>query len=157
MLTRWDPFREMFRLQNRMNRLFDRTFQGALEEEGDVWPTAEWTLPLDVIENEDEYVIKASIPGIDLDDLDIIYAGNTLTIKGETQAEREDEGVNYHLRERRFGRFMRSITLPNEVDSDHIEASYSNGVLSLHAPKVEQAKPKRIQVQSGEKQKFLKG
>ncbi len=91
------------------------------------------------------------MPGIDPDDLDITVTKNTLVIKGEMRKEEETEEERYHLRERRYGRFARSITLPTSVDADHIEANYENGVLILYLPKTEEMKPKRIEVHSGEK------
>jgi HSP20 family protein len=91
------------------------------------------------------------VPGIKPEDLDITVTKNTLTIKGEVRQEEEKEEERYHLRERRYGRFARSITLPTSVDADEIEANYENGVLTLRLPKTEEVKPKRIEVKSGEK------
>ena len=107
-IIRRDPFREMVTLRSAMDRLFDSAFLG---EDGD-WPTFVDSLPLDVAETEDEYVVKASIPGIKPDDLEITYSGKTLTIKGEFKAEEEKEDVHFHLRERRYGAFARSLSLP---------------------------------------------
>lgn len=116
-----------------------------------------WSLPLDVVENEDEFVVKASIPGIQPDELDITFTNHTLTIKGEVKREEDIEESRYHLRERRYGRFERSIYLPTDVEADKIEASYNAGVLSLRLPKSEEVKPKRIAIKSGESQKMLEG
>jgi HSP20 family protein len=143
MLTRWDPFHEMMNLRRTVDRLFDNTV-GA---NGDEWAQpVTWALSLDVIENKDDFVVKASIPGIDPDDIDITYTDDTLTIKGETKTDREVKEVAYHLRERRYGSFARSIRLPFKIKADAIEASYAKGVLSLRLPKVEEAKPKRIAI-----------
>jgi HSP20 family protein len=144
-LIRWDPFREMMSMRSSMDRLLDRFFE---EPFGD-WQTADWGLPLDLTENEDEFIVKASVPGIDPDDLEITLSENTLTIKGEIRKEQEKEEQRYHLRERRFGRFTRSISLPANVKSDQIEADYNKGVLTLRLPKTEEVKPKRIPVRSG--------
>ena len=143
MLTRWDPFREMMNLRRTVDRLFDNTVAAQGEEWAQPVP---WGLSLDVIENKDDFVVKASIPGIDPDDIDITYTDDTLTIKGETKADREVKEEAYHLRERRYGSFARSIRLPFKVRADAIEASYDKGVLSLRLPKVEEAKPKRIAI-----------
>lgn len=113
-------------------------------------------MPLDVIEKDDEYLVKASLPGIKPEDLDITYQSNTLSIQGETTEEEKHEDARYHLQERRFGRFSRSVTLP-DVDADKIEAEYHDGVLTLHLPKSEEVKPKRIQIQTGGSQKVLEG
>jgi HSP20 family protein len=146
-LIRWDPFREMMSMRSSMDRLLDRFFEEPFGE----WQTSDWGLPLDLTEDEDEFVVKASVPGIDPDDLDITLSENTLTIKGEIRKEEEKEEERYHLRERRYGRFTRSISLPASVKSDQIEAEYNKGVLTLHLPKTEEVKPKRIPVRSGGK------
>jgi HSP20 family protein len=112
-------------------------------------------IPLDVIENDDEYIIKANVAGLDPENVEITYTNNTLTIKGEVRDEREktEEDGRYHLRERRYGNFSRSITMPGSVDVEHIEAETKSGVLELHLPKKEEVKPKRIavKVKSGDK------
>ena len=141
MLTRYDPFREMLTLRRAMDRMFDR----ALDTDSE-WQPVTWNLALDVAENKDEFLVKASIPGIHPDDLDITYADNVLTIKGETKEEKEIKEDQYHLRERRFGSFARSVTLPNKIQGDAIEARYEAGVLTLRLPKVEEAKPKKIAI-----------
>ena len=153
-LTRWDPFREMMSFRSAIDRLFDETF---FNHQADFESQLSWSPALDVAETGDEYLVKASLPGIEPDDLEITYNNNVLTIKGEMQSEREVEEQRYHLRERRSGSFSRSISLPSTVDADHIQASYTAGVLTLHLPKVEEAKPKRIQVRSGESPKMIEG
>jgi HSP20 family protein len=104
------------------------------------------SLALDVAEKDDAYVVKASLPGVNSEDVDITLADNVLTIRGETKADNEIKQENYHLRERRFGAFMRSVTLPNAVDADKIEAVNENGVLTLTLPKAESVKPRKIEV-----------
>ena len=153
-LTRWDPFREMMSFRSAIDRLFDETF---FNRQADFESQLSWSPALDVAETGDEYLVKASLPGIEPDDLEITYNNNVLTIKGETQSEREVEEQHYHLRERRSGSFSRSLSLPSTVDADHIQASYTAGVLTLHLPKLEEAKPKRIQVRSGESPRMIEG
>lgn len=148
MLTRWDPIREMMNFRNRVDRMFLDAFEGP----SDGWERYEWGLPLDVAENENSYIVKASLPGIKSDDIDVKYSGNTLTITGEIRQD-EQEG-NYHMRERRYGRFTRSITLPGQVNGDKIQADFDAGVLTLHIPKAEEAKTKRIPIKTT---KQLKG
>ncbi len=145
-IIRWDPFREMLGLRREMDRLFDNTFFSP--DASWTQPTA-WDLALDVTENNDEIVVKASIPGINPDDLEVTYTENTLTIKGEVKAEEEKEGSRYHLRERRYGSFVRSLSLPVGVKAEDIQANYEAGVLTLHLPKSEEVKPKRIAVNVG--------
>lgn len=153
MLTRWDPLREMWRVRRMMDRMFDNAFDRQLED----WEPEAWSIPLDVVENDDAFVLTASLPGIDPDDLGITFDNNTLTIQGEVKKDEEIEEGRYHLRERSYGRFTRSITLPRNVDADRIEANYEKGVLSLQIPKTEEAKPRRIAIQSGSAQKVLEG
>jgi HSP20 family protein len=152
-IIRRDPFREMVTLRSAMDRLFD---SASLGEDGD-WPTFADSLPLDVSETEDEYVVKASIPGIKPDDLEITYSSKTLTIKGEFKAEEEREDVHFHLRERRYGAFARSLTLPAAVKPDAIEAKYESGVLTLKLPKSEEVKPKKIAVKVAEAPSMIEG
>ena len=140
-----DPYREMVSLRNAMSRLADDNFYNRRWAQ---YPQAE--LALDVAETEEEYLVKASIPGINPDNLDITFTDKILTIKGEYKEEEEKEDVHYHLRERRFGSFSRRLRLPNTIKSDAIEARYEEGVLTLHLPKSEEVKPKRITVQNGE-------
>ncbi len=152
-LMRWDPFREMQALRETVDRLFESSLSTWAGE-----PRAlGWTLALDVAESEDEYLVKASVPGIKPEDLDITFTDNTLTIKGEIKAEEERDEVRYHIRERRYGQFTRSISLPTSIDAEHIEAEYDNGVLTLHLPKAEEARPKRISVRATGGQKVIEG
>lgn len=143
-LTRWDPFREMMTLRNAMDKLFDSAFVGP----SIAWEQEALGMAVDVIENPDNFVVKASIPGINPDDLEITINNNVLTIKGEVKEEKDIEEARYHIRERRFGSFSRSFTIPSNVKANSIQANYQNGVLILNLPKAEEAKPKRISVQS---------
>jgi HSP20 family protein len=147
MLSRYDPFREMMSLRSAMDRLFDSAFVGSRND----LESGTWELALDVSETDEEYLVKASVPGINPDDLEITYNNKVLTIKGETKQEEEREDSRYHLRERRFGSFVRSVSLPTMVASEHIKASYENGVLNLRLPKTEEARPRRIPISSREK------
>lgn len=153
-LTRWDPFREMMLIRRNMDRLFDNYLT---EQTGEWEGTVDWRLPLDIVENENEFVVKASLPGINPDDLEITYNEDTLSIKGETKTEEEKEGDRYHVRERRYGSFRRSITLPRGIQADNINANYEAGVLTLHLPKAEEVKPKRIAVRSNEPERMIEG
>jgi len=144
MLSRWDPFQEMLNLRRTVDRLFDNV---APDHD---WPqSAMWDLAVDMVENKDDFVVKASVPGINADDIDISYADDTLTIKGEIKQENEVKEDQYHLRERRYGSFARSITLPTKIKGDAIEASYQNGVITLRLPKAEEVKPRRIAIKVG--------
>ena len=138
-IIRWNPYREMMVVRNAMDRLATPQM---LRNQASVSGLA-----LDVAETEDEFVVEASLPGINPDDLEITYTDKLLTIKGEVTDEKDVEDRRYYLRERRYGSFCRSLSLPASVNVDNIEANYENGVLSLHLPKAEEAKPRRIAVQ----------
>jgi HSP20 family protein len=154
MLTRWDPFQEMLNLRRTVDRLFDNA--GADRDWGQ---STTWGLALDVVENKDDFIVKASVPGINPEDLDISYSDDTLTIKGEIKSDNEVKEDRYHLRERRYGTFARSLSLPTKIRGDAIEASYNNGVVSLRLPKAEEVKPKRIAIKVGNNgdQKMIEG
>ena len=152
-MSRWDPFRQ----RSSMQRLMDRMMEDAFLSPEEWSQTFEMGLPLDVRENENEYIVEASIPGVNPDDLDITYDNNTLTIRGEMKSEEENKGETYHLRERRFGSFSRSLTLPSSIKADQIEANYKDGILTLTLPKAEEAKPRRIQIHGGGQSKMIEG
>lgn len=138
-IVRWRPInRRPMNLFNEFDRMLNESSRTQM-------PTS-WGLPLDVVETDDNYLVKAAVPGINPDDVEIIFDDNALTIKGELLAEAETEGVKYHLRERRTGSFSRSLKFPMQVAADAIEASYDNGVLTLALPKAEEVKPRRIDV-----------
>jgi HSP20 family protein len=143
-LTRWEPFRELASLRNAMDRAFGDTFEFPRQWERQ----ATWGPALDVVEKEDSYIVKASVPGVAPEDVEITLTDNVLTIKGETKEDKEDKQENYHVRERHYGSFMRSITLPTTVEADKVEAVNEQGVLTLTLPKSEAVKPKKIAVKS---------
>ena len=149
MLTRWDPFQEMLNLRRTVDRFFDNVSDRE-------WQPMQWGLAVDVVENKEDFVIKASVPGINPDDLDVSYADDTLTIKGEVKSDSENKEDQYHLRERHYGAFARSISLPTKIKGDAIEANYQNGVLTLRLPKAEEVKPKRIAIKVSD-QKMIEG
>ena len=133
-LVRWNPTRTIF-------EEMDRFFEDQAEQS-----QRTWNLPLDVIENEDGYVIKASLPGVSAESLDVVLEDNVLSIKAEVAAEEVAENEQFHIRERRTGHFSRSLRFPIDVNGDEIQATYTNGVLSLNVPKAEAVKPKQINV-----------
>lgn len=140
-ITRWDPFREVVALQNRVNSLF-RDFN-----EGESSMTASNFIPAaDIYEDEKKIVLKLEVPGIPEKDLDIRVENNTLTVKGERKLEKEEKEENFHRIERRYGSFFRAFTLPTSVETENIDASYENGVLKLELKKKPEAQPKQIKV-----------
>jgi len=146
-ITRWDPFREVVALQNRMNSLF-----GNLNAETEsALTTASFVPAVDVYEDEKKVVLKLEVPGIEEKDLDVSVENNTLTVKGERKFENEEKEENFHRIERRYGSFYRAFTLPSTVDTESIAAKYDAGVLKLELRKKPEAQPKQIKVNVGEK------
>ena len=145
-LTRWEPFRDLVSLREAMDRLFEESVVrpgGAA-----LAPRVVGTLAVDVYETDEDVVVKASVPGVDPEELDISITGDTLTIKGETRAEEEVEEENYVYRERRYGAFSRSMTIPTSVEASEADAEFEDGVLTLRLPKAEEVKPKTIKVKT---------
>ena len=139
-LVRWNPSRDISSIWNALDRMYEDSYPLHTQH------ARSWGLALDVIENEDAYIVQASVPGVNPDDIEITMEKNVLTISGESRADENIHGEEYRLRERRFGSFSRSIHFPVEVNSDSIKADYEHGVLSLTVPKAEEVKPKRIAV-----------
>jgi HSP20 family protein len=148
MVTRWDPFSEALSLRDAMGRLFE---QAVLQPTGDSGSPANGAFApaLDVHETQDAYTVTASLPGVRPEDVNIQYQQGVLSISGSMQEEQQREQGTYHLRERRRGRFSRTINLPDWVDADRAQATFEHGVLELRLPKAEETKPRRIQVQAG--------
>lgn len=145
-LVRWEPFRDAVSLRDAMNRLF---------KESVVQPLTGWPAPvraealaMDMYETDDAIIVKAAIPGIKSDKLNISISGDILTIKGETSAEEEIKEENFIHRERCYGSFCRSLTIPLSVVTDKAEAEFEDGVLTLTLPKAEEVKPKAIKVKA---------
>lgn len=146
-ITRWDPFREVVALQNRMNSLFRE-----MNETESPLTTASFVPAVDIYEDNKKVVLKIEVPGIEEKDLDIRVENNVLTVKGERKFEKDEKEENFHRIERRYGSFYRSFTLPSTVDAEHVAASYTNGVLKLDISKKPEAQPKQIKVNVGSKQ-----
>jgi HSP20 family protein len=152
-ITRWDPFREFWGVRPMLGRFYNP----ARTPSETAWLSTALNIALDVAETDEEYIVKASLPGINPDDLEVTYDSNVLTIKGEIQKDEELEEGRYHMRERRYGSFSRSISLPYSVKADGIEASYQSGILKLTLPKSEDAKPKKIKVNSAAETNMIEG
>ena len=146
MITRWDPFRELSQLQERMDRLFRDNvgYSGGTREES--LEQGSFIPPVDVYEDEHNITLKLEVPGVDQKDLDIRIENNTLTVRGERKLEKEEKQENFHRIERRYGSFFRSFTLPPTVDTENVKASYNAGVLKLELKKKPEAQPKQIKV-----------
>jgi len=144
-IERWDPFREMVGLRDAVNSLLRESFvppNGARSERG----AAAFTLPLDITEAENDFMVRASMPGIKPEDVQTTILGDTLTIRGESKAGAQQKGQNWLVRERRSGSFQRSVSLGTPINADKASAQFEQGVLTLTLPKSEQARPKQIKV-----------
>ena len=141
-LVKWEPFEGLMSLEKAMDRLLENTFV----RPSFFGPLFGEELALDMYETDNDVVIKAALPGVKPEDIQISVVGNTLTIKGEVKEEEEVEERNYIRRERRYGKFARSVALPGEVEADKAKAEFENGILTLTIPKAEEAKPKTIEV-----------
>ena len=145
-IVRWDPFRDLNMLQDRMNRLFD--------DAGRPWRTDEpaattsWSPSVDIFETEGEIVVKAELPGIDRKDIQLNLENNVLSLRGERKFQKETKDDNYHRIERSYGVFSRAFSIPATVDEERIRADYKDGVLKIVLPKKDQAKPKQIKIAS---------
>jgi HSP20 family protein len=140
-ITRWDPFREVVSLQNRVNSLFRN-----LNDEEHPLTTASFVPAVDIYEDADKLTLKLEIPGINEKDLDVRVEDNTLTVKGERKFEAEEKEENFHRIERAYGSFYRAFTLPSTVETDKVQANYNAGVLKLELKKKPEAQPKQIKI-----------
>ena len=143
-VVRWDPFRDLGMLQDRMNRLFDDAGRGWRNDEPAA--TTTWSPSVDIFETEGEIVVKAELPGMKREDITLHLENNVLTLRGERKFEKETKEENYHRIERSYGNFSRSFSIPATVDEEKIRADYRDGVLKIALPKKEQAKPKQIKI-----------
>jgi HSP20 family protein len=144
-LVRWDPTREVDTLQSEVNRLFDTFFGGG---PGDGGAMRRWVPAMDLLETDNHLVLRADLPGLDREDVNVEIKDGVLTVSGERKAEREERGKDFYRAERAFGSFSRSLSLPENVDADKISAEFDKGVLEIRIPKPEERKPQRIQIGS---------
>lgn len=145
-LIRWDPYRELSSFADRFNRAF-APMQG--RERDEEMGLGAWMPPVDIAEDKEKISLTAELPGFKEEEVQIHMEGNILTIRGERKFEEEKDGRNYHRVERSYGQFVRSFTLPNNVDRENIQARFRNGLLEIELPKREDAKPRQIKI-SGE-------
>ena len=142
----WDPMREMEEMQNRVASLFGRTLPLKRESGEEEITLTEWIPPVDIAEDDKEYSIKIELPGVNKEDLRVSVEGGVLSISGERKAEKEEKNKKYHRIERTYGSFARSFTLPEGTPTVKVSAEFKDGVLRVHLPKDEAAKPKSIDV-----------
>ena len=150
-LQRWNPFSELRRMEERMNRLWGASPLAMFGE------SESWTVPLDVREQDGQVIVEASVPGADPQELDVSIEDGILTIRGQTKSEREEKQENYLLKERREGSFYRAVRLPDSVDPDRAESEYHDGILRITLPKMPEKQPHKIQVKSGGERESISG
>jgi len=143
-IIRWDPFRDMVTLREKMNRLFEDVFTG--QSEGKELAASTWAPAVDIFETENDLVMTAEVPGIDEKDIEIKIEDNTLILKGARKFEKETKEENYHRIERSYGSFYRAFTLPNSIDPEKIQAEHENGVLKITMPKRTELKPRKVKI-----------
>lgn len=147
-LMRWDPFRELEEMSERLNRVVNRPASRSADGKEAI-TVADWIPTVDIAETDAAYQIKAELPEVKKEDVKVTVEDGVLTISGERRHETEEKGKTYHRVERSYGSFVRSFTLPDHVDEAGVKAEYKDGVLNLHLPKSEKAKPKAIDVKVG--------
>ncbi|MHB1132709.1 MAG: Hsp20/alpha crystallin family protein [Chloroflexota bacterium] len=149
-IRRWEPFSELMSMRETLDRLFEDRFRGG---------PAEWmglsSPAVDMYQTDKEIVVRAAVPGVKPEDIDVSVLGDTLTIRGELKNDEEVKRENYYYQERRYGSFSRTVNLPMQVEAEQAKAKFENGVLTLTLPKSEQAKAKKIQISDGGEPKEL--
>ena len=145
-VIRWDPFRDLNTLQERMNRLFEDANRGWRVEEPS--STTSWSPAVDIYETESEIIVQAELPGMERKEIELSLENNVLTLKGDRRFEKEGKDENYHRIERSYGSFTRAFSIPAMVNEEEIKADYKEGVLAILLPKKERARSKQIEISS---------
>lgn len=148
-IIRWDPFRDLITLREKMNRLFEDAVTARGEEKDMISST--WAPSVDIYETENALILTAEVPGVDENNIEIKIEDNTLSLNGERKFEKETKEENYHRIERSYGSFYRSFTIPRQIDQEKIKAEHDNGVLRITMPKKPESKPKSVKVLKPEK------
>lgn len=143
--TAWDPFKQIEDIEKRLSTMIGRPL-GARDGGKESMTVAEWSPLVDITEDEKEYLIKAELPEVKKEDVKLTVQDEVLSISGERKYEKEEKGKKYHRVERAYGSFVRSFTLPEDADGTKVAAEFKDGVLQVHLPKSEKAKPKSIEV-----------
>ncbi len=143
-IVRWDPFRNVSTLQDRINRMFDEAF--TRKEFNDDATMGAWRPDVDIYDTDNALIVKAELAGVPKENVTVDVKDNILTIKGERSVDKEVKEENYYRRERSFGSFQRSFTLPAAINPDNIKATYKDGILEIEIPKPEEKKPKQVTI-----------
>ena len=144
-LTRWNPWKELEEMEKRLTSVFGPSPSGVTDNK-EAMSVAQWSPLVDITEDEKEYIVKAEIPEMKKEDIKINVHDDVLAITGERRYEKEEKGKKYHKVERAYGSFMRRFTLPEDADGSKVSAEYKDGILNVHLPKSEKAKPKAIEI-----------
>lgn len=145
-LTRWNPWKELEEMEKRLTSVFGPSSPSGVTDNKEAMSVAQWSPLVDITEDEKEYIVKAEIPEMKKEDIKINVHDDVLAITGERQYEKEEKGKKYHKVERAYGSFMRRFTLPEDADGSKVSAEYKDGILNVHLPKSEKAKPKAIEI-----------
>ena len=145
-IARWDPFRELEEVSERLNRVFGRSGLATADRGKDVMTSFDWAPSVDVAETAEEFQIKAELPDIRKEDVKLSIENGVLRIEGERKQEKEEKGKKWHRVERSYGSFLRTFTLPDNIDDAKVQAEFKDGVLNVRLPKSATAKPKSVQV-----------
>jgi HSP20 family protein len=154
-LIRWEPARELQTIQHEMNRLFGTYFDGS--GNGENPERRRWVPAMDLVEEGDHFVLRADLPGVSENEVNVELEDHVLTISGERTSEDEERKEGYYRLERASGRFSRSLTLPEGIDPEGVEAKFDNGVLTVRIPKPQERKPRRVAINVGEKAPVIEG
>jgi HSP20 family protein len=152
-IVRWEPLRELNSLQSEMNRLFNTAF----DSPSGASALRRWVPAMDLVESGDEFVLRADLPGMSEEDIEIELEDGTLTVSGERKADHEHREEGFYRVERSFGAFSRSLTLPKGIDADAVSASFDRGVLEIRIPKPEARKPRRISIAGANGSEAIEG
>jgi HSP20 family protein len=157
-LIRWEPVRELNTIQSEMNRLFNTFFDSPSGGTGSGnGGLRRWLPAMDLLETENDFVLRADLPGLSEEDVNIELEDSVLTISGERKAEHEERKEGYYRVERASGNFSRSLTLPEGIDPDAVQATFDRGVLEVRIPKPEERKPRKVSISVGRDQKTIEG
>ena len=148
-VTRWDPLRELDDLQNRFSTMFGRAPVKKEGEKREALTVAEWAPLVDIVEDDQQYLIKAELPGVKKDEIKVGVQDDVLTISGQRHYEKEEKNKKFHRIERAYGSFARSFTIPDDSDGEKVSAEFKDGILKVQLPKTEKVKPKQIEVKVG--------
>ncbi|MDJ0987341.1 MAG: Hsp20/alpha crystallin family protein [Desulfobacterales bacterium] len=144
-IVRWDPFRDVAALQDRINRIFSESFGGSREMDDDSG-LHDWRPPVDIYETAEGFILKVELAGIEKEDVTVEVKDNILTLKGERLLDPEIKDEQYYRKERTFGKFQRSFTLQESIKPEHVKASFKNGILTITVPRPVQEKTKQVTV-----------